>query len=88
MNGKVMHRNLCKLLAPHIRCDPVDYECRARKICSMNRRNTHFGGLDLLLETKRATDLFYTPVLDIKDFCNQNIKYSMFSTNDWIIKND
>ena len=81
----VIHENLYLPLAPRIRCDPIVYLSRARNICYMNRNNQGFGSADIFLETKRSTDNDFRKVIEIHDFCKKNIKYNLFTKNDWIM---
>jgi len=69
-----------------IRCDPVVFLSRARQLCLLNASNTHFFDLDWVLETKKKSDknTSFKTIVDIKNFCSQNIKYSLFFKNDWI----
>lgn len=85
INKRTFTQNLYLPLAARIRCDPAVYLSRARFICYKNRNNTHFQGMDLYLETKTSTDSNYRPVVDLKNFCAQNIQYNLFSSNPWIL---
>ena len=85
-HGRVLRQNLYTPLAPRIRCDPIVYLSRARDICHRNIENKHLEQVDLFLETKRAVDEGYNPVIDLEDFCSKKIRYSFFSSNDWILK--
>ena len=78
--------NLYQPLPVRIHCDPVVYINRARNLCLRNASNPRFENLDLVLRSRRSTAPDYTPVLDMRNFCSQNLDYSLLRTNDWILK--
>ena len=41
--------------------------------------------LNLYLQSRYHGESGYTPVIDIHDFCNQEIRYRLFRPNDWIL---
>jgi hypothetical protein len=87
VDGRISEESIEVKLAPRIRCDPAVYVSMGRSICKKNIKDPSFQRMDLFLETKRANDTTYHPVLNIMDFCNQSIGYSLFTSNEWILRN-
>lgn len=77
--------NMVYSLAPRIQCDPIVYLQQAQKLCKRApRANPFFTDLDLSLRTRRSNERDYKQVIDVADFCSKDLKYSVFSHNDWI----
>ena len=68
-------------LRTRIHCDPLVHYNRAKAFC---RRND-VQDLDFIFSSKRSSDLDLKKLIDIKNFCSQNLNYSMYHHNSWII---
>ena len=71
-------------LSSRIGCDPYLYYLDAKKLCAWGKKNPDFIDINLYLEAKRASDLKYTKVIHLIDFCSKDIKYNFIRGNDWI----
>lgn len=71
---------------PRIKCDPIVSFSRAKQLCAQFRGDQAFLDLDLVYEARRAHEKTMKPLVDVKDFCGQNLSYDLFRPNDWIIK--
>lgn len=68
-----------------IHCDPITYLSRARFLCKNEiKMNNAFKDLDLSLCSKRASEGEFHQVIDEKDFCTKDLRYSLLSHNGWI----
>ncbi len=74
-------KNLRMKLPVRIQCDPVVYISRAHHLCeSLASGET----LDLSLRSRKTTDPELQTILDTKDFCHQDLRYSFWLHNGWI----
>ena len=60
----------------------------AKRSCYLYRDDPNFEGLDIYYEARRATEKNMRPLVDIKDFCRQDLAYHMLSPNEWIIRSE
>ncbi len=67
-----------------IRCDPVVYLSRLRKICRDNADNPKFENIDFILDVKKINSSTSIRVMDIENFCSKNLKYDIWGRNHWI----
>lgn len=67
-----------------IRCDPIVYLSRLRKICRDNEKNPKFEDIDFVLDVKRINSNNPIRVMDIKNFCSKNLQYNIWGRNHWI----
>ncbi|AUN96884.1 hypothetical protein DOM21_17340 [Bacteriovorax stolpii] len=68
-------------LRTRIHCDPLVHFNRAQAFC---RRN-EVQNLDLIFFSRRSSDSEFKKLIDVKDFCTQNLSYSMYRHNSWIL---
>jgi hypothetical protein len=66
------------------RCNPILYLSRARYLCQQNKMNPNFIDIDLKLISKRISEKDFRPIIDIKNFCQENPEYSVWGFNSWI----
>ena len=69
-------------LSNRVLCDPLVYASAARGICAHNAGRA--GSLDLHLQTRRAGEAAYHPVVDAVDVCAKPLDYSLTRHNPWI----
>ena len=72
--------------APRIKCDPIVNFSRAKQLCTKFNDQPAFLDLDLYYEARRGHEEHMRPLVDIKDFCSQNLSYDLLRPNDWILK--
>ena len=66
-------------------CDPIMVHGYARVLCKRRESGVAaFDDFDLELKARRATDSDLRPVVETKDFCAKQLRYSPFLHNDWI----
>lgn len=68
-------------LRTRIHCDPLVHFSRAQGFC----RRSEVQNLDFIFYSKRSSDPELKKLVDTKDFCSQNLSYSMYQHNSWII---
>lgn len=71
------------LLVPapiRLKCDPVVAINHAKHLC---RKGVH--SFTLRLESKRQSDEDFKVIINIPDFCKEDISYSIFKHNSWIL---
>ena len=68
-------------------CEPAMNFSIAKRSCYLYRDDPNFEGLDITYEARRSTEKTMRPLVDIKDFCRQDLSYHMLQPNDWIIRN-
>ncbi len=71
-------------LSIRIQCDPYVYYSDAQKICKWAEKNPDFIDIDFHLSTKRRSDMEWTYLVKLKNFCSQDIKYNFLKGNAWI----
>jgi len=69
-----------------IKCDPVVNFSRARRYCWQHEDDPNFSDLDFYYEARRSREKEMRPLVDVKDFCSQNLNYNMLRPNAWIKK--
>jgi hypothetical protein len=69
-----------------IRCDPAANFSRAKRLCHEHRNDPNFVDLDLVYEARRAHQKTKRPLVSITDFCRQDLSYSIWRPNEWILK--
>ena len=69
-----------------IRCDPAVNFSRAKGACYDHRNDQNFLDLDLYYEARRSHQKVKRPLVDVKDFCGQNLSYDLWRPNEWIKK--
>ncbi len=70
-------------LSNRIQCDPLVYASAARGICAHNPGRLR--PLDLHLQTRRAGEAEFHPVIHAVDVCAQPLAYSLVGHNPWIL---
>jgi len=68
-------------LHPRTRCDPIVYWSAARDYC---RAQGDVGDIDLRLESRKAGETRYRPVVTVRNFCATQPRYRLFGHNSWI----
>ncbi len=71
------------LLSNRVLCDPLVYASATRGICAHNVDKP--GKLDLHLQTRRAGEVAYHPIVDAADVCGQPLTYDMLRHTTWIL---
>lgn len=71
---------------PRIKCDPIVNFSRAKRLCAEFEDNPVFADLDLSYRARRGHEETMRLLVDVKDFCSQNLSYDLFRPNDWILK--
>ena len=71
-------------LAPRVACDPIVYWNQARQLCRENAGREGFLDVDVLLSSRRVTELASTPVMAVRDFCKTNPSYNTLWPNPWM----
>ena len=69
-----------------IKCDPVVNFSRAKQQCRNYLDDPNFNDLDLYYEARLSSEEVMRPLVDIKDFCGQELSYDLWKPNDWIKK--
>jgi hypothetical protein len=69
-----------------IKCDPVVNFSQAKRLCAEHRDDPNFQDLDLVYAARRAHQPAMRPLVNLHDFCAQNLSYSLLRPNDWILK--
>lgn len=67
-----------------IRCDPIVFLSRMRRLCRQYANNSEVKKIDWLLTGKFSSESEGQVIVDLKDFCKINPKYNIFSHNSWI----
>ncbi len=70
------------MLSNRILCDPLVYASAVRGICAHNAGRV--GALDLHLQTRRAGQPLFAPIVDAPDVCAQPLDYQLLAHNAWI----
>ena len=74
-------------LPRRIRCDPLVYFHRARALCrQMAEAGAGALSVDLGLDSKRASDADFHPVIRVNDFCRAPPHYRALGWNAWILR--
>jgi len=68
------------------KCDPIVNTNLAKAYCRQHQDDSDFISLDLQYSVRRAREKIMRPLVDIKDFCRQDISYTMLKPNPWILK--
>lgn len=68
-------------------CEPAMNFSLAKRSCYLYRADPNFKNLDIYYEARKATEENMRPLVDIKNFCDQDLSYHMLRPNDWIIRN-
>lgn len=71
-------------VGPRIRCDPLLYWNVGRSICQNYAEDPSFLKLEMVVYTKRTSDVNYKLLVNERDFCKSNPQYSIFKHNSWI----
>jgi hypothetical protein len=87
-SGETRDVQLWRPLAQRIQCDPLVYYSRAHLLCERHRGRADFADLDLELLSKKASEQGFRPVVQVANFCQAQIRYSLFHPNAWIRKGD
>lgn len=66
-------------LNSRIRCDPIIYMAAALDMCARSA-----VALDLLLEVRKAGEVYYRPLVDSRDVCRHRPTYTLLRHNTWI----
>ena len=66
------------------RCDPIMHFNVARAFCREGAASGGWTDLDLVLQSRRATELALRPVIQIERFCAANPTYDIWRPNPWI----
>ena len=73
-----------KSYALRIQCDPyIDFNT-VSKLCAYYKNELEFIDIDWVLHSKLRSDIEYKAIVNEKDVCKQNLKYSSWSKNRWI----
>lgn len=72
---------------PRIQCDPAVYFSVGKRKCYELRDDPQFLDLDLCYQARRSHEQAMQPLVDIRNFCQQNLSYNLFTPNEWIMKN-
>ena len=70
--------------AIRIQCDPYIYYSDAKKACEWAEKDPEFIDIDFHLSVKRKSDLKWTYLVKLQDFCSTDIKYNFLKGNSWI----
>jgi len=86
-NGEIVELPLQPRVGQRIRCDPVVYLGLANTLCRRScREKGRCTDLDLLLSSRRSTEVAMQPVIDVKNFCRSGVTYDLWRPNAWILK--
>lgn len=83
-SGVPEKKNLYMPNVIRIRCDPIVYLSRLRKICRDKKSDPNFIDVDFTLDVTKETQKKSIRVMDITDFCSKNYQYSVWNRNNWI----
>jgi hypothetical protein len=83
-DGSVRHLVPSVAYAPRIRCDPLLHWNLARNLCLALAQDPSYARLDLRLASRRSDERELRRVLDVADFCRQDLGYRTLWHNDWI----
>lgn len=84
-SSKVIPLNL-RNYPRRIACDPIVYLNLARNECRRMAGNRRVRDFDLELKSRRSSDSEFQKVIEIGDFCSQDLEYDMWRPNPWILK--
>lgn len=68
-----------------IKCDPIVNFSHARWHCFKKEDDSDFIDLDLKYDARQGSDPELLPLVDISNLCSQNLQYTMFGRNEWIL---
>ena len=70
--------------ALRVKCDPyIDFNT-VKKVCAFYKDESEFIDLDWSLWSKLRSDLEYKKIVNEKDVCSKDLKYSSWRKNSWI----
>ncbi len=69
-----------------IKCDPLVYFSIAKRYCWIYKQDPNFLDIDLKYNACQIKEPPMKPLVNITNFCQQNLHYNMFKTNEWVIK--
>ena len=86
-DGTSLSKSLRRPLPFRLRCDPIVYLSLLKNLCEEQlKARADFNDIDFTLSSKKTSDKEMTKVLNLENVCHNPRHYSVFSSNDWILK--
>ncbi len=86
-DGTTFSKSLRRPLPFRLRCDPIVYLSLLKNLCEEQIKSRRdFIDIDFTLDSKKTSAKEMTRVLSLENACRNPRHYSIFTTNEWIIK--